>query len=249
MRPIPLVLGLLTLAPGLNAAEGQGPAPVPSYQQALETLQAEQARTGGPKLAAEDRAIMERAARDLARAMPAPGLKVGEPAPDFELPNAFGQPVRLTKLLAQGPVVLTFYRGAWCPYCNLQLHALHQALPLIEQAGARLVAVTPQVPDRSRAQVEKDGYPFEVLSDLDDRVVKTYRLYFEAPADLSAVYRQRLALDLADYNGAGRYGLPVPATYVIDRNGIVRAAFADVDYRKRVEPAAILSALADLSEH
>jgi hypothetical protein len=115
MRPIPLVLSVLTLASGLNAAEGQGPAAVPSYQQALETFQAEQARTGGPKLTAEDRAMMERAARDLATAMPAPGLKVGEPAPDFELPNAFGQPVRLTELLAQGPVVLTFYRGAGAP--------------------------------------------------------------------------------------------------------------------------------------
>lgn len=189
---------------------------------------------------------MEQAARELEAALPEPGLKVGEPAPDFVLPNAFGTEVRLSDLLAQGSVVLVFYRGAWCPYCNLHLHALHEALPLIQARGARLVAVTPQRPDKSRGQVEKAGYPFEILSDLDDRVMKTYRLYFQMPTALSALYRECLGLDLAEFNGPGRDGLPVPATYVIDRQGIVRGAFADTDYRKRMEPAAILDALAGL---
>jgi peroxiredoxin len=117
----------------------------------------------------------------------------------------------------------------------------------LRRHGARLVAVTPQRPDRSRAQLELDGYPFEVLSDLDDQVMRAYRLYFELPEALVRLYRERLSLDLADYNGAGRYGLPVPATFVIDRQGVVRAAFADVDYRKRMEPAAILAALERLA--
>lgn len=247
MRHLPLTLGVLVLlsAPHAPARADVG-APVPSDGQALEALQATQARSGGPPLSPADRAVMEQAARDLQSSMPEPGLKVGEPAPDFALPNAFGAEVRLTDLLTQGAVVLVFYRGAWCPYCNLHLHALQKTLPLIEAQGARLVAVTPQLPDKSRGQVEKDGYPFEILSDLDDRVIKTYRLYFQVPAALSTLYRERLGLDLTDYNGPGREGLPVPATYVIDRQGIVRGAFADTDYRKRMEPTAILDALASL---
>jgi peroxiredoxin len=179
--------------------------------------------------------------------MPDPGLKVGEKAPDFVLPNAFGKPVRLNDLLAQGPVVLTFYRGAWCPYCNLQLRGLNKTLPYIEQEGARLVAITPQKPDKSLEQVQKDGYPFEVLSDLNDQVMKKYQLFFEVPSDLSEVYKQRLSLDLAKYNGEGRYVLPVPATFVIDRSGTIKAAYADVDYRNRVEPTTIIAELRALT--
>lgn len=111
----------------------------------------------------------------------------------------------------------------------------------------QLLAVTPQRPDRPLAQVEADGYPFEILSDLDDAVMRAYNLYFEVPADLDAVYRERLGLDLAAYNGPGRDGLPVPGTFVIDNtDGIIRAAFAAVDYRARMEPVAIMDALAGL---
>lgn len=225
------------------AFAGGPPGAVPSYQEALRAYQAERAKADGPPVSAEDRLVMEAAARDLAAAMPDPGLKVGDAAPDFTLPNAFGHPVRLRDLLDRGPVVLTFYRGARCPYCSLQLRGLQGALPAIEREGARLVAVTPQRPDKSREQVERDGYGFEVLSDLDDRVMKTYRLFFELPPGLSDVYRRLLSLDLAEYNGEGRYVLPVPATFVIDREGVVRAAYANVDYRMRMEPAAIVAAL------
>jgi len=238
----------LLFAPIVAAASDAEPTkPIPSYREALEVFKEEMTKSGGPKIPPEDRAIMEQAAQDLAAAMPNPGLPVGEKAPDFVLPNVFGEPVRLTDLLSEGPVVLTFYRGAWCPYCNLQLRGLHKTLPYIEQEGARLVAVTPQKPDKSREQVEKDGYPFEILSDLDDRVMKEYRLYFEVPSDLSEVYKQRLSLDLAEYNGDGRYVLPVPATFIIDHDGIIRAAYADVDYRSRVEPATIVAALQALT--
>lgn len=222
--------------------------PIPSYREALDAFQAERAKGSGPAISGADRQVMQRAAQDLAQAMPDPGLKVAETAPDFSLPNAFGQQVRLSDILAEGPVVLTFYRGGWCPYCNLQLRGLKETQPFFEQEGARLVAVTPQEPDKSREQVEKDGYPFEILSDLDDQVMAAYGLLFQVPADLSEVYKQRLSLDLAEYNGDGRYVLPVPATFVIDRSGVIRAAFVDVDYRKRVEPAAIVAALQELSD-
>lgn len=248
---IPLISASLSWAPAAQAEPASDTAlpsaSLPSYQQALDDFQAERAKRGGPQLDAADRAVMERAAKDLATAMPDPGLAVGAQAPDFSLPNAFGKPVRLSELLAKGPVVLTFYRGAWCPYCNLQLRTLHQALPQIEARGATLVAVTPQLPDKSRQQLEDDGYSFEVLSDLDDRVMQAYDLFFEVPEDLDEVYKKRLGLDLAEYNGPNRRVLPVPATFVIDGDGRIRAAFADVDYRKRMEPAAIVAALDTLS--
>ncbi|CAD7848852.1 MAG: AhpC/Tsa family protein GSU0066 [Olavius algarvensis Gamma 1 endosymbiont] len=239
--PAALTLAVLLSVPALSGASK----PIPSYREARDALDAEHAESGVSPFSAEDRQIIEGTAQDLATRMPEPGLEVGDKAPDFSLPNAFGRQVRLADLLARGPVVLIFYRGAWCPYCNLQLRALHQTLPHIERQGARLVAVTPQMPDKSREQVEKDGYPFEILSDLDDRVMKQYGLYFQVPPDLSDLY-QRFSLDLAEYNGEGRYVLPVPATFVIDRDGVVRAAFADVDYRKRMEPAAILAVLKGL---
>ncbi|NIR59783.1 MAG: AhpC/TSA family protein [Gammaproteobacteria bacterium] len=202
-----------------------------------------QARREGPGLDPRDRATLARAERELAERMPDPGLEPGQRAPDFTLPNAYGERVTLSRHLEEGPVILTFYRGAWCPYCNLELKALHDALPQFRRYGATLIAVTPQTPTRSREQLRADPYPFEVLSDLDSSVMRAYGLYFEVPEAMSDVYRRNLGLDLADYNGEGRYVLPVPGTFVIDRQGVVRAAFADTDYTRRMEPKAILAAL------
>ncbi|MCA1806243.1 MAG: AhpC/TSA family protein [Xanthomonadaceae bacterium] len=231
------ILGLLLLLPlAVLAAE----APVPNLEERISTFEAQ--REGkGPD--ARSRAVMEQAARDLAAAMPDPGLKVGSRAPDFTLPDAHGKPVRLADLLQEGPVIVTFYRGAWCPYCNLQLKALRESLPHLEAYGARLVAISPQTPDHSRAQVEKDDYPFHVLSDLDDSVMKAYNLYFELPEEVRALYKGNFDLDIEAYNGEGRHGLPVPGTFVLDQQGIVRAAFADTDYKKRMEPRVMIEAL------
>jgi peroxiredoxin len=236
-----LLAAVLLLAAGpVPGDEGLGPPP--DLSAAIGDYQAE-ASAGDSPLTAEDLSVMAESKAALAREMPDPGLAVGERAPDFTLPNAFGEPVRLYAALEQGPVVLTFYRGAWCPYCNLELRALKRSLGHFERHGAQLVAVTPQQPDRSRAQVEQDGYPFQILSDLDSRVMRDYRLFFEVPQALRTVYRDRLGLDIAAYNGPGRWVLPVPGTFVIDRDGIVRAAFADVDYTRRMQPADIVAAL------
>ncbi|HEY2742796.1 MAG TPA: peroxiredoxin-like family protein, partial [Gaiellaceae bacterium] len=108
-------------------------------------------------------------------------LGVGDRAVDFELPNAQGRQVRLADQLERGPVVLTFYRGAWCPFCNLQLRSLQQDLPEIEALRASLLAVSPQLPDGSRAMVDKHGLSFEVLSDLDSAVASAYGITFVLP--------------------------------------------------------------------
>ncbi len=198
------------------------------------------------KVEPQDLEVMTKAAEDLAEKLPSPGLKIGETAPDFALKNAHGKTVKMSNLLKKGPVILVFYRGAWCPYCNIELHALNESLPKFEKFGAALVAITPQTPDKSLAQVTKDGYPFEILSDLDDSVIKDYGLYWEVSSELDAAYKHSFGLDVAAFNGKGRRGLPVPGTFVIDKSGIVRAAFADTDYKKRMEPADIMTALQNL---
>ncbi len=182
----------------------------------------------------------------LEKKMSHPGLKVGAQAPDFSLRNAFGTEVTLSDLRKQGPVIVTFYRGAWCPFCNIQLQAYQKAMPVFKQYGASMVAITPQKPDRSVRQLKERPLDFEVLSDLDSQVMKDYELHFMVPEALYEAYKKHMSLDLAEYNGEGRYELPIPGTFVVDQEGIIRAKFADPDYTKRMEPRDIMEALSRL---
>ena len=213
---------------------------LPSFQEEVKEFLD---KRSGKKIDEKDRSIMIKAAQDLDRAMPDPGLKAGEKAPDFTLVNAFGKEVRLSEQLKKGPVILTFYRGAWCPFCNLELNALQGSLPHFKKYNASLIAVTPQRPDKSNEQIKKAKYTFEVLSDLDDSVMKSYKLFFEVPQELHELYRNRFNFDITDYNGKDRLGLPVPGTFVISQDGVIRAAYAKTDYKKRMEPKDILEAL------
>lgn len=192
-----------------------------------------------------DRAIMKAASDKLANELPDPGLKAGNKAPNFSLKNAHGDLVELSQELKKGPVVLVFYRGAWCPYCNLHLHALKKALPEFEKYDAQVIAISPQSPDKSAEQVKKDGFPFEVLSDSTSKVMKDYKLYFELPKDLMIVYKEH-GLDIEEFNGEGRGGLPTPGAFIIDTNGMIKAMQAEVDYKSRMAPEDILKALAEL---
>ena len=148
-------------------------------------------KRSGSEIEEKDKSIMTKAARDLEVAMPEPGLKVGAAAPDFQLINAFGEKVKLSERLEDGPVVLTFYRGAWCPFCNIELNVLQRSLPLFKEYNTSLIAVTPQQPDKSKEQLEKAEYTFEVLSDLDDSVMKSYNLYFEVSQELHELYKNQ----------------------------------------------------------
>jgi peroxiredoxin len=231
---------LLLLAPAGIAAAVE----LPSYQQSLDQYTKKAAHEKSP-FSSSDMAVMEKAGKDLASSMPDPGIKVGEKAPDFVLNNALGKAVNLKDELQQGPVVLVFYRGAWCPFCNMHLHVLQQSLPEFKQYGAQLITITPQTPDKSIEQFKQKGYPFEVLSDLDNKVMKDYRLYFELPDDLVAVYKKH-GLDIEAFNGEDRNVLPVPGSFVIDTGGVVRAMHADTDYKQRMEPSAIIEALKEI---
>jgi peroxiredoxin len=146
---------------------------------------------------------------------------------------------------AQRRVVLTFYRGAWCPYCNLALRALQQHLEAITARGAQLVAVSPQVPDESLSLTEKHQLAFDVLSDVGSDVAKQYGIAFDLSDELGALY-DRLGFELHRVNGGHARTLPLPATYVIDRDGLIRWAFVDTDYAVRAEPDDILTALDQL---
>lgn len=212
----------------------------------LERILATQKGIFETKLAEDVKEDVYRLIREQEQGGIAYGLQVGEPAADFALPGRAGEVVRLSEQWARGPVVLTFYRGGWCPFCNLQLRAYQAVLPDIEALGGRLVAVSPQSPDHALAQREKEALRFPVLSDLDGEAAARYRLLFELPDYLRETMKRKMRLDLAEYNAADRWLLPVPATFVIDTAGIVRFAYADPDFMRRMKPQAILEQLRKL---
>lgn len=171
-------------------------------------------------------------------------LKVGQPAPSFTLPDALGNSVSLSTLLASGPVVISFYRGEWCPFCNIQLRALQQALPAMKQLGASLVAISPEKPDHAIVAAEKNNLTFPVLTDFSNNVARQFGIVFQVGQELQEFSRNVFKNDLALRNGENSYELPVPATYVIDASGIIRFAHVEVNYMTaRAEPEEIIAAL------
>ena len=170
--------------------------------------------------------------------------QVGDAAPDFELTNASGEKVKLSDALKKGPVVLTWYRGGWCPYCNLTLHAMQKELPNFKAAGATLFALTPEVPDKSLTTAEKNELEFQVLSDLDNNVAREYGVVFKLTDEVAAMYEEKFGL--SDYNGNKSAELPLAATYIIGTDGKIVYAFLDADYRNRAEPSEITDVLKSL---
>ncbi len=210
-----------------------------SLTQELDNLRS-QSRTNIP---ADKLEILDKAAEKLGRSgISEHSVKVGDKAPEFVLPNAVGKTVRLKDLLVHGPVVVSFYRGLWCPNCNLELRALEQTLPEITSLGATLVAISPQTPDNSLSTAEKHHLTFEVLSDVGNQVAREYGLVFQIPEELRPIY-ESFGMDLSAHNGDESFELPVPATYVLDTAGTVRTAFVNPDYTKRLDPADVVSAL------
>ena len=166
----------------------------------------------------------------------------GDLAPDFVLPGAHGNSVCLSGLLRQGPVVVTFYRGGWCPYCNIQLRAYEAILSQIRALGASLIAISPQLPDGSLDTAETNALTFEVLSDVGNQVARSFGLVYALPEELRAAMRSNNKV-LPTLNGDDSWELPVPATFVIAADQRIVLASIEVDYRKRLEPDEILSAL------
>jgi peroxiredoxin len=172
-------------------------------------------------------------------------IVAGDIAPDFTLPNITGDPVSLYRALNSGPVVLSFYRGGWCPFCNLELQALQAQLSEFKALGANLIGISPETPDKSLSAIDKHRLDFEVLSDIGNKTAGKYGLLFTVYEEMRPLYL-KWGLDVPASNGDDSWELPVPATYVIDTDGVVRAAHVDKDYTRRMEPAQILATLREL---
>lgn len=174
-------------------------------------------------------------------------LREGEFAPDFALPDATGHEVALSDLLSRGPVIVSFYRGQWCPFCNLELRGLQRALAEVDASGATLVAISPNTPDVTLETVEKLELQFPVLSDEDNRVARQFNLVYEMTEENIEMY-QAMGRDVGAMNGTGKWELPIPATYVIDRDRMIRYAFIDLNHRRRAEPSEVAAVAARITE-
>ncbi|MDF1529708.1 MAG: peroxiredoxin-like family protein [Sedimenticola sp.] len=172
-------------------------------------------------------------------------LGSGEPIPDFTLPNAEGKEVRLSTLLSQGPVVLSIYRGGWCPYCNLEIRALKAVLPEIQSLGANLIAIAPELPAKVKETEERHTPGFEILSDVGNRISRQLGLVFSLPESIRSIY-VGFGIDLPACNGDETFELPLPATFVIRENGTIAYRFIDADYTRRMEPMEIIQTLKSL---
>ena len=195
------------------------------------------------RVPAERQAIMERHIAQLRNGLAKTALKVGDRAPSIVLSNARGDTVDVGTLLKRGPVVVAFYRGGWCPFCNLELRAFQRLLPDIEAAGASLVAISSEKLDDSLSTAEKNSLTFEVLSDVGQKVGRAFRLVYEFSDELKSAYKE-FGLDIPAKNGApSEWALPISATYIIDRDGLIVYAYTDADYRDRADPIDILTIL------
>jgi peroxiredoxin len=174
-------------------------------------------------------------------------LAVGATMPAFTLPDAHGNSVSSEKLLSQGPLVVIFYRGAWCPFCNLYLSSVQKYLPQIEEQGATLVAISGERPDRSLSVEQTNALSFPVLSDPELVAARQFGIAYELPKVVDDAITG-LGFDMRAYYGTEKAELPLSATYVIDSDGKVAYAFVTVDYKRRAEPDEFLAILSNLNQ-
>jgi peroxiredoxin len=168
--------------------------------------------------------------------------KAGDTAPDFTLLDPDGKPVTSRELLARGPLVISFYRGVWCPYCNLELKALQDALPEITARGASLVAISPQTAPNSRKSQRDNNLDFPILSDVRSEVADAFGIRFALPDYLIEVYAG-FGNDLAKVNNDPAWVLPMPARYVVGADGIIAYSEVNPDYTQRPDPSELLPVL------
>ncbi|WP_347861926.1 peroxiredoxin-like family protein [Salimicrobium sp. PL1-032A] len=185
---------------------------------------------------------MKSAIEELENSKEGNGIASGKKAPNFKLPGATGETVELYERLKQGPVILTFYRGGWCPYCNMELRAYQNIISEIHNEGAELIAVSPEMPDQSLSTKEKNDLDYYVLSDVGNEVASDYNLVYQLPDYLVDVYKDK-GLNVDDHNGDDEWKLPVSATYIIDTDGTIIYDYTKEDYKDRAEPSDVLEEL------
>jgi peroxiredoxin len=235
-----LLFSMLTMLPPLAASAAGGPdAAARPVEAELRATAEASARKAPPAMVEVGRkGIEEVAASGILKS----ALNVGATCPSFTLGDAKGAKVSSADLLARGPVVIVFYRGAWCPYCNIYLHAWQAYLPKLAERGATLVAISGEPPDRTAAVVQKTAATFAVLSDPGYQVSRRFGVVYQVPGVVTDAMKGR-GMDMKSYYGTGKAELPLSATYVVGRDGKITYAFLDADYKKRAEPGDVLTAL------
>lgn len=215
-----------------------------SLQDKLDAFKAD-FRAGKPpyNAPAEIHPIMERATAELiASGQAARAVKAGDRSPQFRLTDQNGNEVSSAELLARGPMIVSFYRGVWCPYCNIELRALNEVLPEIQALRANVVAISPQVASNSRKSVRDNHLNFPVLNDSRNETAAAFGLRFNLPDYLIELYK-KLKNDLPAFNGDPSWTLPIPARYVIGQDGVVLYSEVNPDYTHRPDPSEILPVL------
>jgi peroxiredoxin len=173
-------------------------------------------------------------------------LKRGDGGPQFTLQSAHGTTVSSAELLRKGPLVVSFYRGKWCPYCNAEVAALAQAYREIKALGGELVVLSPELAEYSKAMSDEQRLPFDVLVDRHNAVAQEFGVGYVFPEYLRELYSNVLGIKLEKFNGDETYKLPIPSRFILDQEGVIRHAYADPDYRFRAEPSETIFALQDL---
>jgi len=214
-----------------------------SLQDRLDALKAEfEARMAPPEVVA----VMHRVTDELiASGQAERALKAGDRAPTIMLPDPEGKPVSSQDLLAKGPLVVTFYRGVWCPFCNLDLQALEEARPEIEGRGASLVAVSQQTAANSRKSQHSNKLGFPIVGDKGGELAAKFGIRWRLPEDLQAIHKQ-LGADLVAFDGEDSWTLPMPARYVIGQDGVIAYAEINPDYTRRPDPSDVFPVLDQL---
>ncbi len=239
---------------GTDNAEVASQAAEPTAEDASESItlsaQLEEQQAQYTKMAPTVFEVIDKAIADLtASGILERAVKAGDKAPDFSLPDALGNTVSLYEELEKGPVIVTWYRGSWCPFCNIQLHDYQKSLSEIHAAGAQLFAVSPELPDSSLSWKEKNELEFFVLSDLHNDVARQYEIVFRIPDAIASSYRKGGRIDLTKFNDDDSLELPLAVTYVIGTNGMVEYAFLDADWRKRAETSEVVGVVKRLAEN
>ncbi|MDO6835643.1 peroxiredoxin-like family protein [Pseudoalteromonas carrageenovora] len=195
------------------------------------------------KLPADVLALMDTTNEELiAQHIKDNALQIGAKVENFSLVNHNGESIELNDLLNKGPVIVSFYRGGWCPYCNLELKALNDYLAQFKTQSAQLIAISPQLPDETLSTKQKNELDFDVLSDVCNKVAEQFGLLFTLDERIQALYTQ-FGIDFEHYYGDKSFKLPLPATYVINQESVITYAFLNEDYTLRAEPIDIMAAL------
>lgn len=188
--------------------------------------------------------IMHRATKELERSgIQNKVLKVGDTMPVFELMNQNKEMINSSTELKKGPLILTFYRGFWCPYCNLDLANLNTYLPRFNELGAQMLSISPERMEYSKKIIAMQKLNFDILWDIENLLAQKLGLKFFLPQDLKALYQNKLSINLKLYHGDAEWALPMPARFLVDTDGVILYAESSPDYTKRPDPDDLLEIL------